>query len=198
MTLLDAGLILLAYLFGSISTAILVARAMGLPDPRTQGSGNPGATNVLRIGGKKAGALTLLGDPLKGLLPVLLARFLEVTDPVLAGVAFAAFIGHIYPLFFGFKGGKGVATAIGVLLGVSWPVALAVMATWLFMAKVFRISSLSALVASALAPVYVWLLEPKTAFLIMVTVMSLILIARHRSNIEKLLRGEEGKIGNRN
>jgi glycerol-3-phosphate acyltransferase PlsY len=195
MTPLDPGLIVVAYLFGSISTAILVARAMGLPDPRTQGSGNPGATNVLRIGGKKAAAVTLLGDTLKGLLPVLLARAFDVADPVLAAVAFAAFMGHLFPVFFGFKGGKGVATALGVLLGLSWPVALAVAATWLFMAKVFRISSLSALTAAALAPLYMWLLAPLPGFVPMAIAMSAILIARHRSNIQKLLRGEEKKIG---
>jgi len=195
MTPLDLGLIVLAYLFGSISTAIIVARVMGLPDPRTEGSGNPGATNVLRIGGKKAAAITLLGDTLKGLLPVLLARALEATDPVLATVAFAAFMGHLYPLFFGFKGGKGVATALGVLLGLSWLVALAGAATWLVMAKVFKISSLSALTAAALAPVYMWFLAPRPGFVLMAVAMSLILIARHRSNIEKLLRGEEKKIG---
>jgi glycerol-3-phosphate acyltransferase PlsY len=195
MTLLDAGLIVVAYLFGSISTAIIVARLMGLPDPRTQGSGNPGATNVLRIGGKKAAAITLLGDTLKGLLPVLLARALGAADVVLAAVAFAAFIGHLFPLFFGFKGGKGVATALGVLLGLAWPVAVAVAATWLFMAKVFKISSLSALTAAALAPLYMWLLADRPGFLVMSVAMSLILIARHKSNIEKLLRGEEGKIG---
>jgi glycerol-3-phosphate acyltransferase PlsY len=195
MTLLDAGLIVVAYLFGSISTAIIVARLMGLPDPRTQGSGNPGATNVLRIGGKKAAAITLLGDTLKGLLPVLLARALGAADAVLAAVAFAAFIGHLFPIFFGFKGGKGVATALGVLLGLAWPVAVAVAATWLFMAKVFKISSLSALTAAALAPLYMWLLADRPGFLVMSVAMSLILIARHKSNIEKLLRGEEGKIG---
>jgi glycerol-3-phosphate acyltransferase PlsY len=195
MTTIDLGLVLLGYLFGSVSTAILVARAMGLPDPRTQGSKNPGATNVLRLGGKKAAALTLFGDSLKGLLPVLTARLFSDDPAVLAAVAMAAFLGHLFPVFFGFKGGKGVATALGVLLGLSWPVALAVLATWLFMAKVVRISSLSALTAAVLAPAYAWLLDPQPAYLAMVGTMSTLLLLRHRSNIQKLLRGEEGRIG---
>ncbi len=195
MTTIDLGLVLLGYLFGSISTAILVARAMGLPDPRTQGSKNPGATNVLRLGGKKAAALTLFGDSLKGLLPVLAARLFSDDPAVLAAVAMAAFLGHLFPVFFGFKGGKGVATALGVLLGLSWPIALAVLATWLFMAKVVRISSLSALTAAVLAPAYAWLLDPQPAYLAMVGAMSALLLLRHRSNIQKLLRGEEGRIG---
>jgi len=188
-------LVLAGYLLGSVSTAILVARAMGLPDPRTQGSGNPGATNVLRIGGKKAAALTLLGDSLKGLVPVLAARLFTDDPAVLAAVAFAAFIGHLYPVFFGFKGGKGVATSLGVLLGLSWPVAVAALATWMFMAKVVRISSLSALTAAVLAPLYAWALDPQPAYLIMIGAMSALLLLRHRSNIQKLLRGEEGRIG---
>jgi glycerol-3-phosphate acyltransferase PlsY len=195
MTSLDFGLVLFGYLFGSVSTAILVARAMGLPDPRTQGSKNPGATNVLRIGGKKAAAFTLLGDSLKGLLPVLAARAITEEPAVLAAVAFAAFIGHLFPVFFGFKGGKGVATAMGVLLGLSWPIALAVLVTWLFMAKVVRISSLSAITAALLAPLYTWLIDPQPAYLAMVGAMSTLLLLRHRSNIQKLLRGEEGRIG---
>lgn len=195
MTTIDLGLVLLGYLFGSVSTAILVARAMGLPDPRTQGSKNPGATNVLRLGGKKAAALTLFGDSLKGLLPVLTARLFSDDPAVLAAVAMAAFLGHLFPVFFGFKGGKGVATALGVLLGLSWPVALAVLATWLFMAKVVRISSLSALTAAVLAPAYAWLLDAQPAYLAMVGTMSTLLLLRHRSNIQKLLRGEEGRIG---
>ena len=191
----DAALILLAYLMGSLSTAIIVCRGMGLPDPRTQGSGNPGATNVLRIGGKKVAAVTLFGDLLKGLLPVLIARLFSADPIPLALVAMAAFLGHLYPIFFRFQGGKGVATAMGVLIGLAWPVALAALATWLVMAKVFRISSLSALTAAALAPLYTWLLAPQPAFIIMSGAMSLLLIWRHRSNIRKLLAGEEKRIG---
>lgn len=141
--------IVLGYLAGSVSTAIIVCRAMGLPDPRNEGSRNPGATNVLRLGGKKAAAITLAGDFLKGLLPVLLARLAGVEATGLALIALAAFLGHLYPIFFGFQGGKGVATAFGAILGLSAPVALAALATWLIMAFVLRISSLSALTAAA-------------------------------------------------
>ncbi len=195
MTLQTSVFIILAYLVGSVSAAIIVCRIMGLPDPRTQGSRNPGATNVLRLGGKKAAALTLAGDLLKGLLPVLLARALGAEPPLLAAVAMAAFLGHLYPLFFGFQGGKGVATAFGVLLGLAWPVALAVLFTWLLMAKVFKISSLSALTAAALSPLYGWLLAPHAEYLMMIFPMSALLIWRHRSNIRNLLQGEEGRIG---
>lgn len=195
MTALDFALIIVAYLLGSISTAIITCKLMGLPDPRTQGSNNPGATNVLRIGGKKAAAVTLFGDFLKGLLPVLIGLALKVEPMVLALIAMAAFLGHLYPIFFGFKGGKGVATALGVILGLSWQVALAALLTWLVMAKLFKISSLSALTAAVLTPLYCWLLTPQLEYIIMFSVMSLLLIWRHRSNIRKLLSGEEGKIG---
>lgn len=195
MSVLDIALIVLAYLLGSISTAILVCKMMGLPDPRTIGSKNPGATNVLRTGSKKAAALTLFGDFLKGLLPVLLGVALKMEPPVLALIGIAAFLGHLYPVFFGFQGGKGVATALGVILGLSWPVAVAALLTWLLMAKVFKISSLSALTAAVLTPLYCWLLTPQTEFIILFSVMSLLLIWRHRSNIRNLLAGQEGKIG---
>lgn len=146
-----AILIVFAYLLGSISTAIITAKAMGLPDPRTAGSNNPGATNVLRIGGKKAAAITLLGDVLKGLIPVLIGRYVfKLDDSQLIWVGLAAFIGHLYPLYYGFKGGKGVATAIGVFLGLNPWAGLAFIATWLIMAKGFKISSLAALIATAL------------------------------------------------
>ena len=144
-------LVVAAYLMGSLSSAIIVCRLMGFPDPRTQGSGNPGATNVLRYGGKRAAVIVLLGDALKGLIPVAIAQTLAISDTGLAAVAIAAFLGHLYPVFFGFEGGKGVATAFGVLLGLSWIIGLAVLATWLLMAFVFRYSSLAALVATMLA-----------------------------------------------
>jgi glycerol-3-phosphate acyltransferase PlsY len=184
-----------AYLLGSLSAAIILCRALGLPDPRTQGSRNPGATNVLRIAGRKAAALVLAGDLLKGLIPVLLARALAMDEAVIAAVGLAAFLGHLYPLFFGFQGGKGVATALGVLLGAVWPVALAAMATWLVMAKVFRISSLAAVSAALLAPLYVWLLVDSPPLRVMVWVMSVMLLWRHRGNLQRLLSGEEGRIG---
>lgn len=195
MTVLEIALVALAYLLGSVSAAIITCKLMGLPDPRTQGSNNPGATNVLRIGGKKAAAITLFGDFLKGLVPVLIGRLLEVEPPALALIAMAAFLGHLYPVFFGFKGGKGVATGLGVILGLSWQVALAALFTWLIVAKVFKISSLSALIAAVLTPLYCWLLTPQREYMIMLALMSLLLIWRHRSNIHKLVSGAEGKIG---
>lgn len=197
MSALDITLIVVAYLLGSLSTAIIVCKIMGLPDPRTIGSKNPGATNVLRTGNKKAAALTLFGDFLKGLLPVLIGLSFKIEPPALALIGIAAFLGHLYPIFFGFQGGKGVATALGVILGLSWPVALAALLTWLLMAKVFKISSLSALTAAALTPLYCWLLAPQTEYIILFSVMSLLLIWRHRSNIRNLMSGEEGKIGNK-
>jgi len=197
MAALDYILIFFAYLLGSLSTAIIVCRLLGLPDPRTKGSQNPGATNVLRFGGKRAAAVTLLGDLLKGLVPVLIARAFTVEPLVLAMVAMAAFLGHLYPLYFGFRGGKGVATAMGVLLGLSWPVALAAALTWLLMARLVRISSLSALTASVLVPLYAWFLDGRVAFVVMMALMSLLLIWRHRENIRRLLAGEEGRIGRR-
>lgn len=184
-------LIGLAYLFGSISSAIIVCKTMGLPDPRTQGSGNPGATNVMRVGGKRAAAITLAGDMLKGAIPVAIAQAMQMNMLVISSVGLAAFLGHLYPLFFGFRGGKGVATAIGVLLLASWKVGLAVVATWLIMAKVFRISSLSALTAFLLAPLYAWQLQPEPVFINTVIMISVLLFWRHRSNIKKLLRGTE-------
>lgn len=193
--IIELSLTIGAYLIGSLSAAIIVCRLLGLPDPRTQGSRNPGATNVLRFGGKKAAAIVLLGDTLKGLLPVFVARLLQVDDNVLAAVALAAFVGHLYPLYFGFHGGKGVATALGVLLGVAWSVALAVVATWLMVAKVFRISSLAALIAAVLAPLLLWLDNASQPILIMGWVMSLLLLWRHRGNIQRLITGEEGRIG---
>jgi len=195
MTVMEIVLIILAYLLGSVSAAIITCRVMGLPDPRTQGSNNPGATNVLRIGGKRAAAITLFGDFLKGLVPVLIGRLLEVEPLVLALIAMAAFLGHLYPVFFGFQGGKGVATALGVILGLSWQVALAALLTWLVVAKVFKISSLSALIAAVLTPLYCWLLAPQLEYMLMLSVMSLLLIWRHRSNIRNLVSGAEGRIG---
>ena len=186
--------ILFAYLIGSISSAILVCKAMGLPDPRTEGSNNPGATNVLRLGGKKAAAITLLGDSLKGFIPVLAANLMQVEPLILAGVALAAFLGHCYPVFFGLKGGKGVATALGCQFGLGWQIGGAIALIWLFMAKVVKISSLSALVSMALAPLIVWLFWPAPELVIMQVVMSIILFWRHRSNIQRLLSGEEGRI----
>ncbi|MES9993055.1 MAG: glycerol-3-phosphate 1-O-acyltransferase PlsY [Candidatus Thiodiazotropha sp.] len=194
----ESLLILGAYLLGSISSAIIVCRVMGLPDPRSQGSNNPGATNVLRIGGKKAAAITLLGDSLKGLLPMLAAHLLEVSVPILALSGIAAFLGHLYPIFFGFKGGKGVATALGVQFGLHWGIGLGVSLIWLLMAKLVNISSLSALVSMALAPLIVWLIWPETELVLMQIFISLILFWRHRSNIQNLLQGAEESISEQN
>jgi len=189
--------IVVAYLVGSVSTAIIVCKLMGLPDPREGGSGNPGATNVLRIGGekgKKAAAITLVGDMLKGLLPVLIAHWLGVSTLMVVLVGFAAFIGHLYPVFFQFKGGKGVATMLGVMFGLSLPIGLAVAGTWLFVAKVLKISSLSALIATILAPIYIWFLSGNVEWVYVTSVMTLILFWRHRGNIQRLLNGEESLI----
>lgn len=192
--MLSTILILAAYLMGSLSAAIITCRLMGLPDPRTQGSRNPGATNVLRVGGKKAAAITLLGDAIKGVIPVLVAQWMDAPPHVLALVALAAFLGHLYPVFFGFRGGKGVATAFGVLIAIAWPVGLLLLSTWLLPAKLFNISSLSALIAAGLSPFYMWLFAPQPEFIILATVISIMLIWRHRSNIKELIAGTEGKI----
>jgi len=187
-------LIAAAYLLGSLSSAIIICRLLGLPDPRGEGSGNPGTTNVLRIGGKKAAAITLIGDILKGLLPVLLAKLLGAGAMVQAMVAIAAFLGHLYPLFFGFRGGKGVATALGVLLGLHWQVGLLTIATWLLIAKLFRISSLAALLSILVTPLYMWWLIPERSLIVAMLFMSALLFWRHRSNIRNLLNGTEGRI----
>jgi len=192
--ILDYLLIFASYLIGSLSSAIIVCKIMRLPDPRSEGSGNPGATNVLRIGGKKAAAITLAGDMIKGLIPVLVAKYLDATAATLSLVGLAAFLGHLYPVFFQFKGGKGVATMLGVLLGFSWWVGLATIGTWLFMAKVVKISSLSALVATALAPVYVWYWFNTNISIAVTILMTVILFWRHRSNITNLIKGTESSI----
>ena len=191
----EFGLIVAAYLIGSISSAIIVCRLMGLPDPRSEGSNNPGATNVLRIGGKKAAAITLLGDMLKGVLPVAAGHLFDVSTMTFALAAMAAFLGHLYPVFFGFKGGKGVATALGTQFGLHWGIGLAVAGIWLFMAKVVKISSLSALVSMALAPVIIYWIWQADELIVMQIIMSIILFWRHKSNIQRLLSGEESLIG---
>lgn len=188
------SLLVVAYLMGSLSTAIIVCKLMGLPDPRTTGSQNPGATNVLRIGGKRAAAVTLAGDALKGLLPVLIGYAFQQSLANLGAIGFAAFLGHLYPVFFSFRGGKGVATAFGAIVGISWQVGLAVLATWLVMAKLFKISSLSALTAAALAPLYFWFIEANIPLLVISIIMSIMLIFRHRSNIRNLIKGTEDTI----
>jgi glycerol-3-phosphate acyltransferase PlsY len=187
-------LILGGYLCGSISTAIIVCKLMGLPDPRSEGSRNPGATNVARLGGKRAAALTLAGDMLKGLLPVLLARAVGAGPEVLAATALAAFLGHLYPVFFGFIGGKGVATAFGVVFGLDWRVGVLAIGAWLVMALLFRYSSLAALTSMLLVPAGIWWLQGHAVSTALMTLMVLILFWRHRSNIRNLLSGTEEKI----
>ncbi|MEZ5537933.1 MAG: glycerol-3-phosphate 1-O-acyltransferase PlsY [Thiolinea sp.] len=193
-SLLPYFLIIAAYLLGSVSTAILTCKAMGLTDPRTVGSNNPGATNVMRIGGKKAAAITLLGDMLKGLIPVLIGHLLGFDLRWLAFIGLAAFLGHLYPLYYGFSGGKGVATAIGVYLGLNLWAGLLVCATWLFVAKILKISSLSALVATLLAPLYFYLFTRHPTLTVVMIIMTVLIYWRHRSNIRNLLDGTEGKI----
>lgn len=192
--MLDAAAVLIAYLFGSISTAIIVCKCMGLPDPRTKGSGNPGATNVLRIGGKKAAAITLFGDMLKGFIPVLAAQYLELDSITIALVMCAAFIGHLYPVFFRFEGGKGVATFIGCLLALDCSAGFAFLITWIIVAAIFRYASLASLSAAVIAPFYVWCFTDNTTFYIATIFMSLLLVFRHRSNIQNLAAGKESKI----
>lgn len=185
----------LGYLFGSISSAIVISHVMGLEDPRQMGSGNPGATNVLRYGGKLAAILTLVGDIVKGVVPVVIARWLTDDPIVLAATTLAAFLGHLFPVFFGFKGGKGVATALGVWLALNVWVGLLLITTWLLTAFLTRYSSLSALVAALVAPLYVAWLVPGPAYLFAMIVMSVLLIYRHLPNIRKLMAGKETKIG---
>lgn len=193
------GVAVLAYLLGSLSFAVIVSRAMRLDDPRSYGSGNPGATNVLRSGNKTAAILTLLLDALKGVVAVLVARTLAgrfgFGETVIALAGLAAFLGHLYPVFFRFAGGKGVATAAGVLLALNGWVGLASLGTWLAVAFATRYSSLAALVTAVLAPVYTFFLigDPRVA--VLVAVMSVLLIWRHRSNITKLRNGTESRLG---
>lgn len=200
MTLVTLALaLLLAYLIGSLSFAVIVSRVMGLDDPRSYGSGNPGATNVLRSGNKKAAALTLLLDAVKGLVPVaLVMQFGEpygLDEQVAAWVGLAAFAGHVWPVFFRFQGGKGVATAAGVLLGLSPWLGLATLLTWLLIAYFFRYSSLAALVAAVFAPFYHALIWRPSMVTLALIVMAGLLLWRHSSNISKLLAGTESKIG---
>jgi len=197
--MLTVVFIVAAYLLGSISFAVITSKLFGLADPRTYGSGNPGATNVLRSGKKAAAALTLFGDAAKGWLAVFLA--IHFSPPgvsftmLAAAVALAVFIGHLFPVFLHFKGGKGVATALGVLLALNVWVGLGGLATWLFMAVVFRYSSLSALTAAVATPVYAFLMGLPQEWVLASGIMSLLLIWRHKSNIQNLLAGKESKIG---
>lgn len=186
-------LCIVSYLMGSVSTAILVCRAFGYPDPRSEGSNNPGATNVLRIAGKGPALLTLAGDVGKGILAILLGRVLSVDELTLALMGLAAFIGHLFPLYFNFEGGKGVATALGVITTLAWPIGLGIMLIWLVVAVLSRYSSLAALVSWALAPLLVYLYQPVLFYPI--ALMAVLLIIRHHANIKKLWAGTESRIG---
>jgi glycerol-3-phosphate acyltransferase PlsY len=188
-----------AYLIGSLSFAVIVSRAMGLSDPRTYGSGNPGATNVLRSGSKKAAVLTLLLDALKGFVPVFLVDQLGgrvgLGEGTVALVGLAAFLGHLWPVFFHFKGGKGVATAAGVLFGFDWILGIATLATWIIIAFFFRYSSLAAIVSAVFAPFFYLLFWGGGPIAGVVALMGLLLVWRHTANIQKLLKGTESKLG---
>lgn len=187
---------LLAYAAGSVSAAILVCRALGLPDPRSDGSGNPGATNVLRIGGKKAAAMTLAGDLAKGLIPVAIANALSDNTVLIALTGLGALLGHLYPVFFDFKGGKGVATAFGVCFGLHVLAGLAAALCWFAAAALFKRSSLAALITFVLMPVY-WLLMGQATYAVLAVMMAGLILYTHRENIQRLLQGTEPKIGKR-
>ena len=202
---LDLLLIPLAYLIGSVSFAVVVSKCMRLPDPHSYGSGNPGATNVLRTGNKLAAVLTLIGDALKGYLAVMLARVLlgdeSLTSTLhswlLCGVVIAVFLGHLFPIFHGFKGGKGVATACGILFGINWILGLATLSTWIIVAVFMRYSSLAALAAAVFGPIYFVFLFGFQPMGIALLIVCVLLIWRHRSNIQNLLNGTESRIGSK-
>ena len=203
---MDILLIPLAYLIGSISFAVVVSKCMRLPDPHSYGSGNPGATNVLRTGNKRAAVLTLLGDALKGFVAVVLARMIlgegslssSLNSWILCGVVVAVFLGHLFPIFHGFKGGKGVATACGILFGINWILGLATLATWIIVAKFMRYSSLAALAAAVFGPIYFVFLFGFHPMGIALLIVCALLIWRHRSNIHNLMNGTESRIGSNN
>ncbi len=196
--MLTIAFVIAAYILGSISFAVVTSKAFGIADPRTYGSGNPGATNVLRSGKKAAAALTLLGDAAKGWLAVFLAMHFFPADYLLTAlVTLAVFLGHVFPVFLNFKGGKGVATALGILLALSVWLGLAVLTTWLLVAVVFRYSSLAALVAANAAPLFAMLFGLRPELVLATAIMSILLIWRHKGNIQNLMTGKESKIGSK-
>ena len=186
---------LAAYLIGSISTAIITCKLMGLKDPRGVGSNNPGATNVLRHGGKKAAIITLLGDMLKGLLPVLVVSYLDPAAEAVAITGLSAFLGHIYPIYYRFKGGKGVATFYGALLGISWIAGIAALTVWLLIVFAFKMSALSALISAVSSPFIIWYFSGSIILTGAIALMTIMLCWRHRSNISNMLAGKEHRIG---
>ena len=187
--------ILAAYLLGSVPFAMISSKIFGLADPRSYGSGNPGATNVLRSGNKKAALLTLIGDALKGWLAVFVAQRMGLGDNVIGLVALAVFLGHLYPIFLKFKGGKGVATAAGVLIALDPWLGLAVLGTWLAVAYISRYSSLAAVLAAAVAPLFAALMHGASNLVVIVGIIGMALIGKHWQNIQRLLAGQESKIG---
>jgi len=191
MTFLSILAVFIAYLIGSLSAAIITSKLMGLPDPRTYGSDNPGATNVYQYAGKKAAIFTLFGDLLKGLVVILLMKYLIGNNVIIALAGVAVFLGHLYPLYFNFGGGKGVATAFGVVIGLDLVVASIMLVAWLFVYKVSKLSSLSALVSAFLLPIYLYFLVDNAAYVWLGLFMSVMLFVRHRSNIVKILDGTE-------
>jgi glycerol-3-phosphate acyltransferase PlsY len=193
--LIDILFIVGAYLTGSVSAAIITCRIMGLPDPRSTGSKNPGATNVLRLGGKKAAIITLLGDLIKGLLPVLAAHLMQLDIATIALTGLAAFLGHLYPVFFDFKGGKGVATALGVYFGLYWQAGLIFVITWVVIATISRISSLSALTATLFIPAYFYYANGSAWLTATTAVMAILIFWRHRGNIRNIMKGTEKQLG---
>ncbi|PMH39827.1 glycerol-3-phosphate acyltransferase [Vibrio sp. 10N.286.49.B3] len=193
MTPLILSMIIAAYLLGSVSSAVLICRLLKLPDPRKEGSNNPGATNVLRIGGKGAAVAVLFFDMLKGTIPVWLGYFLSIEPFYLGMFAIAACLGHMYPLFFHFQGGKGVATALGALAPIGWDLTGMIMGTWLMVALLFRYSSLAALVTVLVAPWYTWLVKPQ--YTLPVALLCCLIVFRHHQNIRRLFTGNEPKIG---
>lgn len=192
--ILDIVLPVVGYLCGSLASAVVVCRMMKLPDPRKGGSGNPGATNVLRLGGKKAAGLTLAGDVLKGVVPVLLAHLLTDSPAIIAGTAVAAVVGHMYPVFFGFKGGKGVATAFGAVAALVYPVALFMGAVWVLAAMATRYASLASMAAAVAAPLFALVFIREPAYIVGLAVIAALLVYRHRGNIERLRQGAEPEI----
>jgi len=185
------GLTMFSYLLGSVSTAIITCKLMGLPDPRSEGSHNPGATNVYQIAGKKAAIITLFGDLLKGLMPVIIARFIGLDELALASVAMAAFMGHLYPIFYRFKGGKGVATAFGAILGINSWVALAMLISWLLVYKIYKLSSLAALVTALATSIYFYFIDGSIIYSVMALSITVFIFYSHRSNIRKIIDGIE-------
>ncbi|MCY4051761.1 MAG: glycerol-3-phosphate 1-O-acyltransferase PlsY [Gammaproteobacteria bacterium] len=191
---MDYTLPIFAYFIGSISCSVLICKLTGLPDPRQTGSNNPGATNVLRIGGKQVAALTLSGDVLKGSLPIILASLITHDTLILSLVGVFAFLGHLYPIFFQFQGGKGVATAIGVYLALSWPVALILIGIWLITAFMFRYSSVASLTSAIIAPILIAIFTKDNSLTLSCILIALLIIFRHRANLLRLMKGTESKI----